>query len=362
MREAFNHTADYDALVSTTMDQQFGKKSFRLSGKNGLKLRYGENPHQEAAFYRETGAKFSLADLEILGGKELSFNNIVDINAAVLAVRDLRKSGCAIIKHTNPCGLAQGLDQKKVLELAWAGDPVSAFGSIIAFNQKLTKASASFLDLTDEDKAKRKFVEVIVAPDFEKEAIDYLANNPNLRIIKYDPTKHQTNYDLKYCGGAFLVQSLDNKLIDKTEIVTQTKPQNISKELMEFGAEAVRAVKSNAIIIVREISGNLQLLGIGSGQPNRVNSVGLALKRFRENLKLEYNGSDFESYYKQEAAKVLLVSDAFFPFADNIELCAEAGIKNIMQPGGSIKDKAVVKRCDELGLAMIMTGVRHFNH
>ncbi len=377
MRKAFNHTADYDALISTTMDEQAGKRSLRLSFKDGIELRYGENSHQKGFFYRETDAENSLYDIKVLHGKELSYNNIGDIQSAIDSVKNLSRFGCAVIKHNNPCGLAEGENQRKVFEDAWNGDPVSAFGSVIAFNKSVDLETVEFLNLNNENKMLRKFVEVVIAPKFNKKAIGYLQFHKNLRVIEYKPELSRSKIDMKYLNGALLLQDSDNKLYDKLEVVTERKFDiGKNKSLIEFGIKAMRQVKSNSIIIVRELSdGTYQLLGMGAGQPNRLVSTKLSIDKAKENLINEFSSrsaskqvsdkasqDELEEYFKEEFGKAVLVSDAFFPFADNVELAAEVGIKNIVQPGGSIRDKKVIKKCNELGLAMIFTGVRHFKH
>jgi phosphoribosylaminoimidazolecarboxamide formyltransferase/IMP cyclohydrolase len=350
MRKAFNHTADYDALISTTMDEQAGKRSLRLSFKDGIELRYGENSHQKGFFYRETDAENSLYDIRVLHGKELSYNNIGDIQSAIDSVKNLSNSGCAVVKHNNPCGLAEGENQRKVFEDAWNGDPVSAFGSIIAFNRSVDLETVEFLNLNNENKMLRKFVEVVIAPKFSKKAIRYLQFHKNLRVIEYKPELSRSKIDMKYLNGALLLQDSDNKLYDKLEVVTERKFDiGKNKSLIEFGIKAMRQVKSNSIIIVRELSdGTYQLLGMGAGQPNRIVSTKLSIDKAKENLINEFSSrsaskqvsdtasqKELEGYFKEEFGKAVLVSDAFFPFADNVELAAEAGIKNIVQPGGS---------------------------
>jgi phosphoribosylaminoimidazolecarboxamide formyltransferase/IMP cyclohydrolase len=364
MRAAYNATADYDAMIATTMDETAGVLSQRLAYSQAKELRYGENSHQNAFFLRQKGASDSLYDMNVLNGKELSFNNLVDLYSAIDSVRDLKKSGCAVIKHNNPCGLSEGADQRKVFEQAWAGDPVSAFGSVIAFNRKLELETAKFLDLDNQNKILRKFVEVIVAPQFDKETLDYLFQNKNLRVIEFDPARLTPDKDMKFLYNAVLVQNPDDKLKNKAETVTQSK-MDINDELLDFGLIACRQLKSNAIAIVRKLkNGDNQLLGMGCGQPNRVNSTKLAINRAMENLKLEFTGekSELDSYIEKEMSEAILVSDAFFPFPDNIELAGTAGIKKIFQPGGSIRDKSVIAKCDELGIAMMFTGLRHFKH
>ena len=364
MRKAFNHTADYDALIATTMDEQAGKRSLRLSFKDGIELRYGENSHQKGFFYKETGTENSLYDIKVLHGKELSYNNIGDIQSAIDSVKNLSKFGCAVVKHNNPCGLAEGENQRKVFEDAWNGDPVSAFGSIIAFNKSVDLETVEFLNLNNENKMLRKFVEVIIAPKYSKDALQYLEFHKNLRVIEFNPQNSKQKFEVKYLSGSLLLQDCDNKLYDKLENVTEKQIDIDSrKDLIEFGIKAIRQVKSNSIIIVRELSdGTYQLLGMGAGQPNRLVSTKLAIDKAKENLTNEYQGEDLNDYFKKEFGKALLLSDAFFPFADNVELAAKAGIKNIIQPGGSIRDKKVIKKCNELGVAMIFTGLRHFKH
>jgi len=364
MRKAFNHTADYDALIATTMDKEDGKESFRLNFENGKTLRYGENSHQKAILYHEKDSVGALSSLNQFHGKALSFNNILDINGAIESVDDCSLSACSVVKHSNPCGLAEGEEnQRKLIELAWAGDPISAFGSIIAFNRKLELATAQFLALDAEDRSKRKFVEVVIAPEFEPEAVEYLQKHKNLRIIQFD-FSHLSNYkDIRYFNGALLVQGKDDQLHEKLECVTDTNVDvSADKGLIEFGLRAIKNIKSNSIAIVRKHKGAYQLLGMGAGQPNRLIATMLAVQKSGENLAREYSGSDFNSYHKNELANAFLISDAFFPFDDNVRLAAEAGIRKIVQPGGSIRDKEVIATCNEKGVAMVMTGIRHFKH
>ncbi len=363
MQKAFNHTADYDALIASTMDQEMGTPSLRLTFDHPQPLRYGENSHQAASFYRERTANYSLADMEVLHGKALSFNNILDIHGALEAVRGFKTTACSVIKHSNPCGLATGSDQRKALEAAWAGDPISAFGSIIAFNKPVTKDTVTFFQLDATKRAERKFIEVVIAPSYTEEALEYLCIHKNLRVIVYDFEAAYPFKDLRYMGGSLLVQDLDQELYNKLESATQrTFPIPALKTLVEFGLKAISNIKSNAIVIVREKEGQLQLLGMGAGQPNRLVATKLAIEKSKENLQKEYTGEDLNSYIQTELGKAILVSDAFFPFADNVELAAEHGIRHIIQPGGSIRDKEVVAKCDDLNIAMLFTGLRHFKH
>ncbi len=365
MTKAFNHTADYDALIAQTMDAQIDKRSLRLTFENGNPLRYGENSHQNANIYKLKGAENTFHDMNILNGKELSYNNILDISGAVNSVRDLNGVACSVVKHSNPCGLAQGNNQRKVLEVAWQGDPISAFGSIIAFNTSLSKETVEFFELTNEDKSKRKFIEVIIAPKIEKDTLEYLQHHKNLRVIEYDASKLPKTKDLRFINGTLLSQDIDNKLYDKLENVTEIEFDTVkNKSIIEFGLNAIKNIKSNAIAVVREKNGTYHLMGMGAGQPNRLISTELALSKAKDFIRQDYKTkvSGFEQFYKDEIRNAILISDAFFPFADNVELTAGQGIKNIIQPGGSIRDKSVIETCNRLGVRMVFTGVRHFKH
>lgn len=363
MGKAFNHTADYDALIASTMNENNVEKSYHLSFDNGKTLRYGENSHQTAVLYGQKNTKGALSGLNQLHGKELSFNNILDINGAIESVAFSSKTACSVVKHSNPCGLCEGEDQTTVLAMAWAGDPISAFGSIVAFNTKLEAKTVQFFQLNNEDRNRRKFVEVVIAPDFEPEAIEYLQQHKNLRIIQYDSSHLNDFKDIRYLNGALLVQDKDNQLYDKLDIVTE-KGFNLSQEqgLIEFGLRAIKNIKSNSIAIVRQKGAYYQLLGMGAGQPNRLVATMLAIQKCTENLAREYEGNNVNQYYTSELAQSILISDAFFPFDDNVVLAAEAGIRKIVQPGGSIRDKEVVATANKRGIAMLMTGLRHFKH
>jgi len=245
------------------------------------------------------------------------------------------------------------------------GDPISAFGSIIAFNTTLNKETVEFFQLTNEDKSKRKFIEVIITPKIEKDALEYLQHHKNLRVIEYDMSKLPEYKDLRFINGTLLSQDTDNKLYEKLELVTkqQFDTEN-NKDIIEFGLNAIKNIKSNAITIVRKKAGNYHLMGMGAGQPNRLISTELALSKAKEFIKQDFKGKeeDFKAFYKNEIKDAILISDAFFPFPDNVELAAEKGIKTIIQPGGSIRDKSVIETCNKLSVSMIFTGIRHFKH
>jgi len=351
MRKAFWRTARYDACIAAAMDERGGELSLSLAFEQGQKLRYGENPHQGGWLYRRRGAACSICDLELLSGKELSFNNMADLAAAAECVRELSDCGCAVVKHLNPCGLAEGKEQGAVLAAAWEGDPISAFGSVIAFNRPLTLAAARFFELDSQDKGRRKYVEVVCAPAFEAGVTEYLAAAVNLRVVLLDPAALAEEWDMRFVPGGLLVQDPDAVEEVRSEFVTRVRPERLDAELLRFGVVAVSRLRSNAIGVVRRMEdGTMQLVGMGAGQPNRVVSTRLAVEKARDCVGA---GTLADCY---------LVSDAFFPFPDSVEVAAEAGVKVLFQPGGSVRDRQVVKRCDELGVAMGMTGRRHFRH
>lgn len=363
MNRAFDYTADYDALIASTMNKLSKNKTIRMHFSGGKKLRYGENSHQTGRLYSDGKNKYSLMNMQILHGKKISFNNVSDIDSAVESVKQFKVTACAVVKHNNPCGLATGDNTKEVFKSAWYGDSVSAFGSVIAFNKQIDLDTVKFLNLKHKNRLKRKFIEIIIAPDFTDAALNYLKFHKNLRIIKLDPYKIDYDYEYKFFNGILLEQDKDKKLYDKIEVVTQTKNKLANNQkLINFGLKAIKMIKSNAIAIVRKHQNGNQLLGMGAGQPNRIVASQLAIAKARENLKKEYTGKKFAEYYKDEMSKTILISDAFFPFPDNVELAAENNIKTIVQPGGSIRDKKVIKRCNELNLCMVFTGLRHFKH
>jgi phosphoribosylaminoimidazolecarboxamide formyltransferase/IMP cyclohydrolase len=354
MASAFNITADYDSMIALAMDKLNGEESFRLSFMGGKVLRYGENLHQQATLFRERKTDVSLYDVKVLNGIELSFNNLLDINAAIESVLGIKPKGCAVIKHSNPCGLAQGEDLGQVLNLAWNGDSVSAFGGVVAFNSPINLSIVSFFNFDASEKKERKFIEIIAAPEFSEEALEYLSKQKKLRVIRFDPGLTKNEMDLKFINGALLSQTKDNRLFEKLEVVTKATFDFKSKhDLLLFGLHAVRQIKSNAIVTVRKANKCYQLLGIGAGQPNRLDSIRLALDKTVAHFHAEGSNSMND---------VILFSDAFFPFEDNVELSNQYGIKIIIQPGGSIRDKQIIEKCDQFGISMIFTGTRHFKH
>lgn len=359
MALAFNHTADYEALIAATMSQSIGESTIRFSFKQGQSLRYGENSHQQANIYQNNLEAYTLANMKILQGKAISFNNILDITGAIDAVKQGERQTCAVIKHTNPCGIAETDDQRTALEWAWAGDPISAFGSIIAFNHSVDLETVKFFDLTSPDK--RKFIEVIIAPKFSSKALAYLANAKNLRVIELNLDQLHSSKEYRMMHGILLEQDRDHNLYQFLESKTQKELAiQPNKSLIEFGLQAIKNIKSNAIIIVTEIDEKFCLMGMGAGQPNRLIATELALKKAKNFISSHFGESP--KVLKQHLAKAILISDAFFPFADNIELAASEGIRQIVQPGGSIRDQLVIAACNKLGVAMAFTGMRHFKH
>jgi len=345
--KAFRHTAEYDYRVQNYFyplseeDDLFPENYLKMYNKK-FDLRYGENPHQQAAFYSEegyTGASISTA--EQLSGKELSYNNINDADAALELIKDFNeKPAVAVIKHTNPCGMAEGEDILNVFKRAYAGDPVSAFGSIVAINQKVNDKLAK--EIIDGN----RFLEIIIAPDFSSKAIKILMERwNNLRLLKTDDLSKSSNneYDLKKVSGGLLVQEKDvlNINTDEWELVTSVKlDQGLLADLV-FSWKVAKHVKSNAIIMAKDE----MLIGVGAGQMSRLDSMIIA---GRKAAGRQENG--------------VVASDAFFPFADSIKQAAEFGIKAIIQPGGSIRDEEVIAEAEKNNISMIFTKKRHFKH
>ncbi len=340
MREAFTKTAAYDTAIA----EHFC----------GQALRYGENPHQSAIFV--PGG----VPMQVIGGRAMSYNNDVDLDAALTAVAGLALPACAVVKHENPCGLAMGLDANSLLESAWSGDAVSAFGSVIAFNREVTASMIAYLELAD--KAARKFVEIVAAPSFTPEARELLAQAKNLRVVCIDPSATLQAQTRRTLSFGTLVQSADTKLYDGFD--TKCGALALDQDLAEFALHAARCVKSNAIVIVRKRDGMCELLGIGAGQPNRVKSTRLAVEQAHENLRLEAGlaGLDEAAHIEHEMRQAYLASDAFFPFADGVETALAGGVRMVLEPGGSMRDAEVIEACKTAGATLVFTGLRHFKH
>ena len=385
--KVFKRTADYDSAIDTYLSKTLLHEEIkRQKFSAGQSLRYGENSHQSAMFYLDPACQeSSVAGAEILNGKEMSFNNYVDADAAFEAVKDLKDQvGVAVIKHTNPCGYATGKTAGEALEKAWAGDPISAFGSVIACNTTVDYEFARFLKGKDvkhigfvvekgelvPQEVPSKFVEVIVAPDYEPEALELLQKTKTLRILKTKPLdgKQIEPKTTRKITGGLLEMDRDLKVMDTWEVVTKKPFDPDKKGLAEFAYAACKHTKSNAIVLAMAYRpGCYQVIGMGAGQPNRVDSLRkLAVTKARENLQMKYDAEkpdmDFETYLTQAMGEMVMASDAFFPFDDTVRAAAEFGIKYIVQPGGSKNDPLSIAACDELGMAMALTGLRHFRH
>ena len=365
--KAFRHTADYDAAIDTYMSRTLlGENVLRMNFTDGIKLRYGENWHQKAYFYKDSKIEGpTLAKAVQLHGKELSYNNYVDADNALQTVKELGNASpaVAIVKHNNPCGLATGSTLLQALKAAWDGDPISAYGSIICTNEIFDLEAATFLN--------GKFVEIILAPDFKPDALEYLKNkSENLRLLRLPDLKEAfgTDYTYKYVIGGMLKQSRDIGLYEKWESVTDIPYPEEKRSLSEFCLKACKATKSNSVILAHEYEpGFFMVLAMGAGQPNRVDSIRkLAATKAVENLKIiyerEHPATSFEDYCQKIMSECVMASDAFFPFDDSIIYAAENNIRYIVSPGGSIRDGEVIAAANRLGVAMIFTGMRHFLH
>lgn len=345
--KAYTHTAEYDIMIASYMRRMAGLNE-KLFLEYDLKqsLRYGENPHQKAKFYASAEkVPFSLASAEQLNGKELSYNNIQDANAALNIVREFDEPFCVGLKHMNPCGAATGRDVEEAWRKTYEADKVSIFGGIVAVNREIDRKTAELM--------KPVFLEIIMAPSFSAEALEVLCTKKNLRLLKVDMTKDNVvrNQYVSMNGG-MLVQEQDSgtKKITADMCVTETVPEEGQMADLDFAWHIVKHVKSNAIVVVR----NGMTLGVGAGQMNRIGSAEIALK--------EADAAYREKGEDVRKAGLVMASDGFFPFDDCVALAAEYGVKAIVQPGGSIRDNDSIARANEHGIAMLFTGMRHFKH
>ena len=368
--KAFRHTADYDSAIDTYLSKSLlNEKVKRFSFTDGEKLRYGENWHQDATFYKDLGSSGpNISNARQLHGKELSYNNYIDIDNALLTLKDLNSKdpSVVIVKHNNPCGLATGKTLKQAFLAAWDGDPISAFGSIVCVNRVFDTETAKMLD--------KKFIEIIVAPGFEPEALEILKKkSETLRLLELNgfDRPFDDRFVYKHVTGGLLEQTRDIGLFEKWDLVTKTEFPDSKKGLSDFAMSSCKCIKSNSISIAYEYeSGFYMLLGMGAGQPNRVDSIGkLAAPKAKNNLKEMYARNEalqkdmtYEEYVNQVFAECVMASDAFFPFDDSVVYAHEAGLRYILSPGGSIRDDEVIATADRLGMAMIFTGMRHFLH
>lgn len=360
---SIRHLSYYDSKIDETLSPEvMNEEVLHLSFGQGTELRYGENSHQKATFFSEhCWGESSLANANQLWGKELSFNNIVDADAALEMVREFAgQKSVAIIKHLNPCGWATGSTLEEAFEAAWDGDPVSAFGSVIACSDRV--------DLATAERLKGRFVEILLAPGFDEDALELLKSRAkNLRILEIKSVeKPRARKVLKHVIGGLLVQDRDIEDIETWECVTSTPFPANKEKLAKFTWLVTKHTKSNAIVMCQEYKdGYYKILGLGPGQPNRIDSnLRLCQPRVRDNMaRMEKpEGISEEAFEQSVFSELVMGSDAFFPFSDNIEAAAEAGVKFIVQPGGSMRDNEVIDKCNELGVSMICTGMRHFRH
>ena len=349
--KAFGHTAAYDGVIAGYLsaavesgDAEAAKTepfppTLTLSLERVASLRYGENPHQAGSWYRErrapTGSLAFARDVGA-GGKELSFNNLVDLDAALEVVRDFAEPAAAVIKHTNPCGLATHTSLAEAYRRARAGDPLSAFGGIVALNR--------VCDLETAEVVAETFIECVIAPAYAPDALERLKKKKNLRVVEVGDAADRRSLAFKRISGGFVVQDGDVTgpgEVEKGEVVTKRAPTAEELASLAFGWVVCKHVKSNAIVLAKE----MQVVGVGAGQMSRVKAVELACDKA-----------------EQRAQGAVLASDAFFPFPDGVEAAAARGVTAVAQPGGSVKDAEVIAACDAAGLAMVFTGVRHFRH
>lgn len=348
-QKVFAQTSSYDASIANYLStglKDTGTKTFpdalSLTLKKIQDLRYGENPHQKAAFYREVGLNQGIVNARQWQGKELSFNNILDLESAFNCCRDFQETCCVIVKHLNPCGVATGSTVAEAFLRAREADPVSCFGGIVAMNREIDVQTAMMMAET--------FFEAIIAPSYSTEAMELFQKKKNLRIMTLsDFDNRQASIDFRRIGGGFLVQDSDIGMIDIKTCQVMTKRQPTAQELLDlnFAWRTVKHVKSNAIVFAK----NQQSIGIGAGQMSRVDSVKIAAMKAKE-------------YFKDDSIlkNSVMASDAFFPFRDGIDQAAAFGIAAIIQPGGSVRDNEVIEACDQHNISMIFTGMRHFRH
>lgn len=349
MVKAFEHTSAYDGMIAN----HFGRRdssntertfpdTYNVQYIKKQAMRYGENPHQKAAFFTEANpSEASVATAKQLQGKELSFNNIADTDAALEAVKQFDQPACVIVKHANPCGVAVAADIASAYDLAFATDPESAFGGIIAFNRELDAATAATI-------CDRQFVEVIIAPSISAEASSLVSAKKNVRLLECGAWGQQRPQDLDYkrVNGGLLIQDRDNGMVTEQDlkVVSQRVPTEQEMADMLFAWKVAKMVKSNAIVYAKDN----QTVGVGAGQMSRINSARIAA------IKAEHAGLDVKG--------AVMASDAFFPFRDGIDNAGESGISCIIQPGGSMRDDEVIAAANEHNMAMVFTGMRHFRH
>lgn len=338
--KVFNHTAAYDALIASYLKEKACIEGYTdsvtLTFEKVQDLRYGENPHQSAAFYREpVPVPGSIVSAVQLHGKELSFNNINDTNAAIELIKEFEGTACVAVKHANPCGVGTGNTVYDAYMGAYDCDPVSIFGGIIAIND--------IVDSSVAEEINKIFVEIVVAPGYTEEALYILKSKKNIRIMELKDIrkKNLKSMDIKKVNGGMLIQDIDNGEPSELTVVTERKPTPEEMENLKFAWKVVKHVKSNAIVLVKDN----KTVGIGPGQVNRIWAAENAIRQAGD-----------------RAYESVMASDAFFPFSDVVEAAAKAKVTAIIQPGGSIRDKESIEACNKYGIAMVFTGMRHFRH
>ena len=335
--KVFNLTSAYDAAISNFLLEDEYPNYLSMSYEKKFDLRYGENPHQSSAYYVSTTESGNMKDFEQLNGKELSFNNIRDMDIAWKVVGEFEEPAACAIKHSTPCGVAVADNIYTAYTKAHDCDPVSIFGGIVALNREVDSKTAEEL--------KKIFLEIVIAPSFTDEALEILKSKKNLRVIKCNIRQPQDKLEYVKVDGGLLVQKTNSKMIDEMNVVTEKTPSKQEKEDMLLGMKVVKHVKSNAIVVVKDG----MAIGVGTGQTNRIWSTVHAIEHAQEKIGKDLTGA-------------VLASDAFFPFRDCVDTANEAGIKAIVQPGGSMRDQESIDACNEHGIAMVFTGIRHFKH
>jgi len=345
-KKVFAHTAAYDGAIANYLSSLDAQNrpgaypdAFNLQFVKRQEMRYGENPHQSAAFYRDRRpVAGGIASFSVLQGKELSYNNVADADAAWECVKSFAEPACVIVKHANPCGVAIAESPLAAYRKAFKTDPTSAFGGILAFNRALDRAAAEEIG--------KQFAEVIIAPRIEPAAREFLAAKQNLRVLEVPLSHESQQHDYKRVGGGLLVQSSDTKVLDRKDlkVATRKKPSDAQWADLLFAWKVAKFVKSNAIVFCRDGA----TVGVGAGQMSRIDSARIAAIKAK-NAGLAIEGS-------------AVASDAFFPFRDGLDAVIDAGAAVVIQPGGSVRDDEVIAAADERGIAMVFTGVRHFRH
>ena len=335
--KAFGHTAQYDTIIHNYLKPEKLSDDFTLTFTKHSEMRYGENPHQAAAAYTIPGDRSNnILNAKIHQGKKLSYNNIMDADAALSCLKEFNSTACVIVKHANPCGVALGANMLNVYKRAFNADSLSAFGGIIAINQPCD-------DILAEEISK-VFVEIVLAPAFTKKSLEIFSKKKNLRILEVgNINSREQLLEVRNVVGGVIVQETDTSILseDNLQVVTENKPSDSDIKTMLFGWKVLKHVKSNGILIVKDNT----TVGVGAGQVSRVDSVDIAMKKSGDSIK-----------------DSILCSDAFFPFRDSIDKIAGSGIKAVLQPGGSVRDDEVISACNEHGIAMVFTGQRCFKH